>query len=203
MCISMIYVYLRKQVNKWQSVEVPSITSSFDEIYEKVEMAPKTCQSGRKHNNKSNNNFWYMYAYVKTYICIIYIYSTKQVNRLKLVRLHTRARDSAKIYTIDKFVTKSSPIARKRIHKFHNILWNAYSYLKRRIMEFDRHLHTRIIGWRNQKPLASPPSPPPRNGVYKVDWNREVSNWLHPFSLHGKCYDSASKPLILFLYAFV
>ena len=50
MCISMIYVYLRKQVNKWQSVEVPSITSGFDEIYEKVEMAPETCQRGRKHN---------------------------------------------------------------------------------------------------------------------------------------------------------
>ena len=70
-------------MNKWQSVEVPSITSGFDEIYEKVEMAPETCQRGRKHNNKSNNNFWYMYAYVITYICMIYIYLTKQVNKVE------------------------------------------------------------------------------------------------------------------------
>ena len=141
----------------------------------KVKMAPETCPRSRKHNNKSNKNFWYMYGYVKTYICMIYIYLTEQVNRLKLVRLHTRASDSAKIYTIDKFGTKSSPMARKRIHKFHNILWNAYSYLKRRIMDFDRYLHTRILGWRNQKPLATPPPPPPGNGVYKADWNRGVS----------------------------
>ena len=118
---------------------------------------------------------------------------------MKLVRLYTRANDSAKIYTINKFGTKSSPMARKRTHKFHNILWNAYSYLKRRIMEFDRYLHTRILDWRNQNPLATPP--PPWNGVYKADWNHGVSEWLHPFSLHGKCYVSASKPPILFQYA--
>ena len=142
---------------------------------------------------------------LKTYICMICIYLTEQVNRLKLARLHTRASDSAKIYTIDKFGTKSSPMARKRIHKFHNILWNAYYYLKRRIMGFDRYLHTRILSWRNQKPLATPPPPhpPPRNGVYKADGNHGVSEWLHPFSLHGKCYVSASKPSILFLYAIV
>ena len=46
MCISMIYIYLRKQVNKWQPVELPSITSGFDEIYAKVKMAPETCQRG-------------------------------------------------------------------------------------------------------------------------------------------------------------
>ena len=69
-------------------------------------------------------------------------------------------------------------------------------------MEFDRYLHTRILGWSYKKPLETPPPPPP-NGVYKVDWNRGVSEWLHPFSLHGKCYVSASKPPILFLYAFV
>ena len=126
MCISMIYIYLRKQVNKWQPVELPSITTSgFDEIYAKVKMAPETCQRGRKHNDKSNNNFWYLYAYVKTYICIIYMYSTKQVNWLKLVRLHTRTSDLAKLYTLDKFGAKSSPMIRKRIHKFHNIVWNA------------------------------------------------------------------------------
>ena len=34
MCISMICIYLRKQVNKWQPVELPAITSSFDKICE-------------------------------------------------------------------------------------------------------------------------------------------------------------------------
>ena len=63
MCISMIYIYLRKQVNKWQPVEVPSITSGFDEIYAKVKMAPETCHRGRKHNDKSNGNFWYIYMH--------------------------------------------------------------------------------------------------------------------------------------------
>ena len=165
MFIFMIYEYLRKQVSKWQHVTVPSINSGFNEIYEKVKMAPETCPRGRKHNNKSNDNFWYMYAYVKTYICKICIYLTEKVNRLKLASLHTSASDSAKIYTIVKISTKSSQMARKRIHKFHNILWNAYWYLKRRIMGFDRYLHTRILSWRNQRPLAIPPPPPPRNGV--------------------------------------
>ena len=64
-----------------------------------------------------------MYAYVKRYICMICIYLTEKVNRLKLARLHTRASDSAKIYTIDKFGTKSSQMARKRIHKFHNFFF--------------------------------------------------------------------------------
>ena len=68
-------------MSKWQHVAVPSITSGFNEIYEKVKMAPETCPRGRKHNNKSNNNFWYMYAYVKTYICMICIYLTEKVNR--------------------------------------------------------------------------------------------------------------------------
>ena len=139
---------------------------------------------------------------MKTYICMICIYLTEQVNRLKLARLHTRASDSTKIYTIDKFGAKSSPMARKRIHKFHNIFWNAYSYLKRRIMELDRYLHTRILGWRNQRPRATPP-PPPEWDIYKVDWNHGMLEWLPPFLLHGKCYVSASKLPILFLYAFV
>ena len=160
MCISMMYIYLRKQMNKWHPVELPSITSGFDEIYAKVKMAPETCQRGRKHYDKSNFNFWYIYAYVKTYVCIIYMYLTKQVNRMKLVRLQTRTTDLAKLYTIDKFGVESCPMVRKQIHKFHNILWNAYCSLKRRIMEFGRYLHTRILSWRSRKPLATPPPPP-------------------------------------------
>ena len=84
-------------MNKWQPVELPSITSGFDEIYAEVKMAPEICQRGRKHNDTSNDNFWYIYAYVKTYICIIHMYLTKQVNRLKLVRLQTRISDLAKL----------------------------------------------------------------------------------------------------------
>ena len=37
------------------------------------------------------------------YICMIYMYLTKQVNRLKLVRLPTVTSDLPKLYTIDKF----------------------------------------------------------------------------------------------------
>ena len=125
-------------MNKWQPVELPSITSGFDKIYAKVKMAPETCQRGRKHYDKSNGNFWDIYAYVKMYICMIYMYLTKQVNRLKLVRLQTRTSNLAKLYTIEKFGAESCPMVRKQIHKFHNIFLNAYSYLKRRIMEFGR-----------------------------------------------------------------
>ena len=41
MCIFMIYIYLRKQVSKWQPVAMPSITSGFNGIYKKVKMAQK------------------------------------------------------------------------------------------------------------------------------------------------------------------
>ena len=169
MCISMICIYLRKQVNKWQPVELPTITSGFDKLYAKVKMAPETCQMGRKHYDKSNGNFWDTYGYVKMYICMIYMYLTKQVNRLKLVRLQTRTSDLAKLYTIDEFGAESCQTIRKQIHKFHDILWNAYSYLKGRIVEFRKYLRTVILGWRSRRPLATPP-----DGVYKEDWNSGV-----------------------------
>ena len=41
------------------------------------------------------------------------MYLTKQVNRLKLVRLQKRISDLAKLYTIDKFGAKLSPMAKK------------------------------------------------------------------------------------------
>ena len=156
MCISMICIYLRKQVNKWQPVELPTITSSFDKLYAKVKMAPETCQMGKKHYVKSNGNFWHIYRYLKMYICMIYMYLTKQVNKLKLVRLQTKTSDLAKLYTIDKFGAESCQMVRKQNHKFHNILWNAYSYLKGRIMEFGKYLRTVILGWRSRRPLATP-----------------------------------------------
>ena len=157
MCISMICIYLRKQVNKWQPVELPISTSGFVKLYAKVKMAPETCQMVRKHYDKSNGNFWDIYGYVKIYICMIYMYLTKQVNRLKLVRLPTKTSDLAKLYTIDKFGAESCQMVRKQNHKFHNILWNAYSYLKGRIMEFGKYLRTVILGWRSRRPLATPP----------------------------------------------
>ena len=156
----------------------------------------------RKHYDKSNGNFWDIYGYVKMYICMIYMHLTKQVNRLKLVRLQTRTSDLAKLYTIDKFGAESCQMVRKQIHKFYNILWNAYSYLKGRIMEFGKYLRTVILGWRSRRPLATPP-PPPGDEVYKEDWNRGVPEWFQPFSPHGKCHVSASEPPILFLYAFI
>ena len=157
MYISMICIYLMKQVNKWQPVELPTSTSGFVKLYAKVKMAPETCQMVRKHYDKSNGNFWDIYGYVKMYICMIYMYLTKQVNRLKLVRLQTKTSDLAKLYTIDKIGAESCQMAKKRNHKIYNILWNAYSYLKGRIMEFGKYLRTVILGWRSRRPMATPP----------------------------------------------
>ena len=108
------------------------------------------------------------------YICMLYIYLTKQVNRLKLVNLQTTTSDLAKLYTIDKFGAESCHMVKKRNHKIHSILWDAHSYLKGRIMEIGKYLHTVILGWRSRRPLAPPP---PWNGVYKGDWNRGVPEW--------------------------
>ena len=91
------------------------------------------------------------------YICMIYMYLTKQVNRLILVGLQTKTSDLAKLYTMDKIGTLSCQMVKKRIHKFHNRFWNAYSYLKRRMMEFSKYLRTVILGRRSRRPLATPP----------------------------------------------
>ena len=100
-------------MNKWQPVELPTITSGFSKLYAKGKMAPKTCQMGRKRYDKSNGNFWDIYGYVKMSICMIYIYLTKQVNRLKLVNLQTTTSDLAKLYTMDKFGAESCPMVKK------------------------------------------------------------------------------------------
>ena len=107
LCISMICIYLMKQVNKWQPVELPTITSGFVKLYAKVKMAPETCQMVKKHYDKSNGNLWDIYGYMKMYICMIYMYLTKQVNRLKLVGLPTKTSDLAKLYTMDKIGAES------------------------------------------------------------------------------------------------
>ena len=49
------------------------------------------------------------------YVCMIYIYLTKQVNRLKLVGLPTKTSDLAKLYTMDKFGTESCQMVKKNI----------------------------------------------------------------------------------------
>ena len=157
MYISMICIYLMKQVNKWQPVGLPTSTSSFGKLYAKVKMAPETCQMVEKHYDKSNDNFWDIYGYMKMYVCIICMYLTKQVNRLELVGLLTKTIDLAKLYTMDKMGAESCQMVRKCNHKFHNRLWNAYSYVKGRIMEFGKYLRTVILGQRNRRPLAISP----------------------------------------------
>ena len=157
MCISMICIYLTKQVNKWQPVGLPTSSSGFVKLYAKVKMATETCQMVKKHYDKSNGNFWYIYGYVKMYVCIIYMYLTKQVNKLQLVGLSTNTSVFAKLYTMDKIGTESCQMVKKHNHKFHNKFWNAYSYLKGRIMEFGKYLHTVIPGRGSRKPLATPP----------------------------------------------
>ena len=158
MCISMICIYLMKQVNKWQPVGLPTSTSGFVKLNGKVKMAPETCQMVKKHYDKSNDNFWDIYGYVKMYVCMIYMYLTKQVNRLELDGLLTKTSDLAKLYTMDKIGTESCQMVKKHNHKFHNKFWNAYSYLRRRIMEFGKYLRTVISGRRSQRPLATPPT---------------------------------------------
>ena len=158
MCISMICIYLTKQVNKLQPVGLPTSTSGFVKLYAKVKMATETCQMVKKHYDKSNGNFWYIYGYVKMYVCMIYMYLTKQVNWSKLVGLPTKTSDFAKTYTMDKIGTESCQMVKKHNHKFHNRFWNAYSYLKGRIMKFGKYLRTVIPGRGSRKPLATPPA---------------------------------------------
>ena len=54
---------------------------------------------------------------------MIYMYLTKQVNRLKLVRLQTRTSDLAKLYTMDKFGAESCPMVKKRNHNIKSIVY--------------------------------------------------------------------------------
>ena len=108
MCITMNRIYLRNLVNTWQSAEVPTITSCINKSYAKDKITPKTCQMGRKRCDKSNGNFWNAYGYVITSICIICIFLTKQVSRLKLVILQTTTSGSAKLYTMAKIGSKTN-----------------------------------------------------------------------------------------------
>ena len=72
MCISMICIYLMKQVNKWQPVELPTSTSGFVKLYAKVKMAPETCQMVKKHYDKSNGNFWDIYGVVTRVMALVF-----------------------------------------------------------------------------------------------------------------------------------
>ena len=97
MCISIIYIYFRKQVNKWQPLGLPTSTSGFTKIYEKVKITPETCQVVEKHYDKFNDNFWDIYEYIKMYVYMIHMYLTKQVNRLELVGMLSKTSDLAKL----------------------------------------------------------------------------------------------------------
>ena len=114
MCITMNRIYLRNLVNTWQPVELPSLASGITKSYAKDKITPETCQMGRKRCDKSNGNFWNVYGYVITAICIIGIFLTKHVSRLKLVILQTTTSGSAKLYTMAKIGANSCPMVEKR-----------------------------------------------------------------------------------------
>ena len=143
-------------MNKWQPVELPTITSGINKLYAKGKMTPKTCQMGRKRCDKSNGNFWNTYGYVIISISMICIYLTKQANRLKLVNLQTTTSNLAKLYTMAKIGADSCPMVEKRNHKIDGIFRNAHSYLKGRIIGIGKYLHTLVLGWRSWKPWQPP-----------------------------------------------
>ena len=120
-------------------------------------MATETCQMVKEHYDKSNGNFLYIYGYVKMYVCMIYMYLTKQVNWSKLVGLPTKTSNFDKTYTMDKIGTESCQMVKKHNHKFHNRFWNAYSYLKGRIMKFGKYLRTVIPRAGEPETSGNPP----------------------------------------------
>ena len=88
-CITRNLIYFRNMVNTWQPHELPSLANRIPESYAKVEITPETCHRDRNSWDKSNDNFWNAYRYVITAICIIGIFLTKQVSRLKRIILQT------------------------------------------------------------------------------------------------------------------
>ena len=114
-------------MNTWQPHELPSLANRIPESYVKVEITPETCHSDRKRWDKSNDNFWNAYEYVITVICIIGIFLTKQVSRLKLIILQTTNSSLAKVYTLAKIGANSCPMVEKRIHKSHGKFRNGHS----------------------------------------------------------------------------
>ena len=155
-CITGNLIHLRNLVNTWQPHELPSLANRIPESYAKVEITPETCHRGRKCWDKSNDNFWNAYEYVITAICIIGIFLTKQVSRLKLAFLQMTNNSSAKSYTMAKIGASSCPMVEKRIHKFHGIFRNAHSYLEGCILRISKYLHTLMFRWRRWRPLATP-----------------------------------------------
>ena len=155
-CITGNLIYLRNLVNTWQPHELPSLANRIPESYAKVEITPETCHRDRKRWDKSNNNFWNAYEYVITAICIIGIFLTKQVSRLKLVFLQTTNNSLDKLYTLAKIGTNSCPRVEKRIHKFHGIFRNGHSYLEWHILRFRKYLHTPMFTWRRWRLPATP-----------------------------------------------
>ena len=97
------------------------------------------------------------------------------------MELLTKTSDLAKLYTIDKIDKmgiESCRMVKKRAHKFHNKFWNAYSYLRRRIIEFGKYLRTVISGRRSRRPLATPP-PPTMGCIRRTETGRWQSDSDH------------------------
>ena len=166
---------------------------------DKVEFGIKSCKKAKIYHKKSNDKFWNPCTYIIMCISMICIYLMKQVNKWQPVGLPTITSGFVKLYAKVKIGTESCQMVKKRNHKFHNRFWNAYSYLKGRIMEFGKYLRTVIPGRRSRKPLATPPA----MGYIRRTETVGMAEWFRSFSPHGKCYVSASKPPIPLLYAFI
>ena len=198
-CIIGNLIYLRNLVNTRQPKELPSLASCIPESYAKDKITPETCHMGRKRWDKSNDNFWNAYEYVITAICIIGIFLTKQVSRLKLVILQATNNSSAKVYTLAKIDAHSCPMVEKRIHKFHGIFRNGHSYLEWRILRFRRYLHTLMFRWRCWRPPAIPSGNRyiRRTGIMESQSGPNHSHFM------VSVYAPLSKPPVLLLYAFI
>ena len=155
-CIIGNLIYFRNLVNTWQPYELPSLANRIPESYAKVEITPETCPRDRKRWDKSNKNFWNTYEYMITAICLIGIFLTKHVTRLKRIILQTTNSSSAKVYTLAKIGANSCHMVEKHIHKSHGKFMNGHSYLEWRILGFKEYLHTLMFRWRHWRLTATP-----------------------------------------------
>ena len=155
-CFTSNLIYFRNLVNPWQPYKLPSLANRIPESYAKVEITPETCHRDRKRWDKSNDNFWNAYEYVLTAICIIGMFLTKQVSRLKWIILQMTNSSSAKVYTLAKIGANSCPMVEKRIHKSPGKCRTGHSYLIWLILGFRKYLHMLMFRWRRWRLTATP-----------------------------------------------